>query len=265
MMLVKDIIHPPISIDKDSIMTKALELMEKNKVTHIIVTDDNRVMGTLSDFNIADRLGSIKLGSIPTSSIHVSSLMESVNIFVNKEDSVIDVADKMIREKKSVFPVGSPDNFEGYITMHNFAKVCRQIPNKKIEKLYNTTSSTVESNERVVNVRNKLIKDNLPTAVVMDDDIVTGIIDWKLIGKAFASFRDVVPSKYHGARIRNLIVYDIKMRDPPTLKSTSTLSEAAEIFENKIVYGIPVIKNEKLMGVLYINNIVHWVQNYYNR
>ncbi|MHA1408995.1 MAG: CBS domain-containing protein [Candidatus Odinarchaeia archaeon] len=260
-MQISEIMYQPLTIDKDSILTDALELMDKNKVTHIIVTDNNKVVGTVSDMNIADRLGSSRLGSLATSSIHVSGVMEPVDIFVGKDMGVREIADKMVCLGKSVFPVGTVDKLDGFVTMHSFSKVCKQTKDKTIDGLYITTSSSVRSDDRLINVRNKLLKEEIPCAVVLDSGLVTGIIDLKMIGKAFASFRDSVPAKYHDSQIRNLIVSNIMLHDPPQLKPTATISKAAEIFESKPLYGIPVVEDDKLLGVLYIHNLVGWVQN----
>mgnify|MGYP005864506545 CR=1 len=265
-MMVKEIMNSILSLDKDNILSEALTLMHKHKLTHILVTEKGKIVGYCSDLDIAERLGSNRLGSISTTSIHMSTVMESCASFIDPDTKVEDAANIMIREDKTLYPVGSENGVDGFITMHDFAKVGVDVNDVPIGEIYSVIGSAVRGDDRLVNVRNSLIQNNIVnTAVVLEGSSVTGLIDIRMIAKSLASFRETVPGKYHDARIRTLLVFDSMMRDPPTLKPGSSIAEASNIFLQKQLYGIPVVEKGKLMGVLHIANLVKWIQTDYNR
>ncbi|MHA1754631.1 MAG: CBS domain-containing protein [Candidatus Odinarchaeia archaeon] len=258
-MLVRDIMYPPISVDKDSLVPEAIELMEKNKTTHILVTDENKLVGLCSDFNLVDRLGSSRLKSISTKSVRVSSVMSLCNYFINEDMSVVKAAKLMWKENRKAYPIGNEEDVKGFITLQSFLKTVNTVNNVTVNKIYTSEGTSIRTDERVINVRNKLLENSTTTAIVLEGSTLVGLVDLRILTRAFASFREVVPGKYHDARIKNLIVQDIMLRDPDYVTLDSTLAEAAKLLGNKLIYGAPVIKNEKLYGVLYLEDILSWI------
>ncbi len=256
--------NPIITVDKDSFISEAINTMDKHKLTHILVAEKNKIIGYCSDINLADRLGSSRLKSFSTRSIRVSSIMNSFNKFVDPSDHVKDIADRMICEGETLYIVGSETEPLGFITMHDFAKLCAGLTGSKITGYYSTVGPSARSEDRLVNLRNILIKNNLiHAAPILEGGRLIGLIDIRMIARKLAAFRATVPEKHQEESIRRLLVFDAMMQSPPTLKVDSSISEAGEIFSSKLVYGIPVLDDGKLMGVLHISDLVKWVQNKY--
>jgi len=260
-MKAAEIMNPLISVDKDALVIEALNLMDKHKLTHILVTEKNKVIGYCSDLNIADRLGSSRLGSFSTKSIHVSSVMASFNLFIESSTPVSIVADRMICESKTIYPVGGEDKTLGFITMHDFAKICESLTGIKINKVYSTIDVFAKPDDRLVNLRNILIENNFVNAApVLDGSTLVGLTDIRMIARKLSVFRSTVPGKHQEESIRRVLVFDAMMQNPPTLTPNSSIAEAAKIFTSRLIYGIPVLENGILLGVLQISDLVKYVR-----
>ncbi|WEU40747.1 MAG: CBS domain-containing protein [Candidatus Odinarchaeum yellowstonii] len=263
-MKASDIMNSIIAVDKDSFISEAINLMDKHKLTHILVTDKNKIIGYCSDLNLVDRLGSSRLKSFSTKSIRVSSVMESFNKFVDASENIRNIADKMICEGETIYLVGSEGDPLGFITMHDFAKACGNLTEIKITGNYSTVGPSARASDRLVNLRNILIENKLtPAAPILEGDKLIGLLDIKMLARKLAVFRNTVPEKHQEENIRRLLVFDAMLQNPPTLTPNSSISEASEIFSSKLVYGIPVLDKGKLMGVFHILDLVKWVQNKY--
>ncbi len=265
-MKANNIMSPIITVDKDSFVSEAINLMDKHKLTHILVTEKNKIIGYCSDLNLADRLGSSRLKSFSTKSIRLSSVMTPFNKFVEASDHIKDVADKMICESETIYLAGSESDPLGFITMHDFAKSCINLTAFKITEYYSTVGPSAKAGDRLVNLRNILIENNLiHAAPILDSDKLIGLLDIRMIARKLAVFRNTTPQKHQEENIRRLLVFDAMMQNPPTLTPDSSISEAAEIFSSKLLYGIPVVDDGKLMGVFHISDLVKWVQKEYKQ
>ena len=100
-----------ISINKDQMISDALEIMDKqNTSVLIVVKEKGRLVGIVTERGIADRLGSSRAGKFKASSLHVSSIMDSVKS-ISPDSNVEKAAEIMYKEKITGIPVVENDNF----------------------------------------------------------------------------------------------------------------------------------------------------------
>ena len=72
-MQVKDIMSEPVKIDKSERLGYALDLMEKNDLRRLLVTNKDKLGGVITTRQIARVLGARKSLGMPASSLHVAS------------------------------------------------------------------------------------------------------------------------------------------------------------------------------------------------
>ncbi|HNQ55145.1 MAG TPA: CBS domain-containing protein, partial [Methanothrix sp.] len=72
-MQVKDIMSEPVKIDKSERLGHALDLMEKNDLRRLLVTNKDKLGGVITTRQIARVLGARKSLGMPASSLHVAS------------------------------------------------------------------------------------------------------------------------------------------------------------------------------------------------
>jgi CBS domain-containing protein len=71
-------------IDKDRRLSYAVELMEKNKIARLPVTENSELVGIITLRDMLEKIGSSRSQNFRTSSFHVSSCMTPTHsILVN--------------------------------------------------------------------------------------------------------------------------------------------------------------------------------------
>ena len=106
-MQVKDIMTQPVTIDKSERLGHALDLMEKNDLRRLLVTNKDRLGGIITTRQIARVLGTRKSLGMPASSLHVASATMDSIIKVLPDMSVDDAA--VLLQKTSVLVVMDGD------------------------------------------------------------------------------------------------------------------------------------------------------------
>ena len=93
-----------ITVDKDQLISHALDLMEKNEISQLLVMDEDKLVGLLTEKSIADRLGSSRLDSLQASSIHISAAMVSISETVTPKTEIESAAEIMLKTGRSALP-----------------------------------------------------------------------------------------------------------------------------------------------------------------
>ena len=112
-MQVKDIMSEPISIDKSERLGHALDLMEKNDLRRLLVTNKDKLGGIITTRQIARVLGARKSLGMPASSLHVASAAMDSLIKVLPDMQVEDAMALM--QKTGVLVVMDGDKVMGWI------------------------------------------------------------------------------------------------------------------------------------------------------
>jgi len=97
-MQVRDIISEPVTIDKSERLGHALDLMEKNDLRRLLVTNKDKMGGIITMRQIARVLGTRKSLGMPASSLHVASATMDSVIKVLPD---MDVRDAMVLLQKT--------------------------------------------------------------------------------------------------------------------------------------------------------------------
>jgi len=90
-----------ITIDKDSHLHAAIELMQKRHISRLIVTEDGEICGILTEEDVADRLVSGARHRIKAEHIHVSGAMTKDIVSIDMKASIRDAAEIMLDKKFS--------------------------------------------------------------------------------------------------------------------------------------------------------------------
>jgi len=250
-MHVKNIMsREVIGIDKDQNIHDALKLMKKHRISRLAVLNghgrnNKKLVGIITEKDIASRLGSSKYGNLPPSHFHVSTVMSTDIITVESSQTIGNAAKLMIDNKIGGIPVVDDDDLVGIVTKTDFVKTCQGVPytNTPIKERMETNLMTINSKDRLVHARRMIIDEDLGRLLVMDEGCIEGIITAKDIACSMISFRKVVPDKYQSARIRNLLVEDIMTQNVHTIPESATIADASTMMVSEECSGIPVVDN----------------------
>ena len=261
---VKDIMTcPVITIDKNRKLSDAITMMEKHKVSRLVVSNSKRLSGILTKKDITEHLGSSKHGKIVPSTLHVSTVATSNLITISEEDNLKTAAKLIIKHRISSLPVvregdgdgdgdlernSSRDDIVGIITTTDLLKPLTD-SDVKLGEIMTKRVRRVSPTERVVHARRIMIDENISRLVVVEDGNVRGVVTEKDTAKILFEFRKAT-DRHQYARIRNIPVEDVMTKDVFTLPPTSTAGEASRTMLDRRFSGIPIVEDGKLVGIV---------------
>ncbi|NHI91909.1 MAG: CBS domain-containing protein [Candidatus Lokiarchaeota archaeon] len=251
-----------ISIDKDRMISDALDIMNKYKSSVLIVTNRGKLVGIVTEHDIADRLGSSRAGKLKASSLHVSSVMESVKP-ISPESDVEYAAQKMYEVKLNGIPIVKDDKLVGLVTYNELTKLCEKVKTIPVEKIMSKYPKTISPEDRLVHARNEMFEKNISVLPVIDPNgRIMGILSIGMIARAFAEFRESVPAKHQEERLRYILVGDVMEAEPPTIKQNEEIGEAASLMLSEGLRGIPILdEKDTFTGIVTKTDMIALVKN----
>jgi CBS domain-containing protein len=257
-MHVKDLMAKDLLVvDKDQNVHDALKLMKKHKISRLPVINTNynhqkELVGIITEKDIALRLGSSKYGNLAPSHFHVSTVMTPNPVTVESDSNLITAAKMMLEHNIGGMPVFEEGELSGMITKSDFLSTCQGRPFSEIaiKDRMKTDFISIGSQERLVHARRLIFDEDIGRLPVLDDGELEGILTAKDIALSMMSFRKVVPDKHQPARIRNLMVEDVMTQNVKTINQSAVVSEAAIIMLENNISGLPVVDDEKMVGLI---------------
>ncbi|MFW9830323.1 MAG: CBS domain-containing protein [Candidatus Thorarchaeota archaeon] len=261
-MQVESIMAKPVrTIDKDQAVSSALETMEKLGISAIPVTEDNRLIGLITEVDIVDRLGSSRAGRLTPASIHVSSVMELNPKTVEPSTDIFEAARLLINRQERALPVVKDNEVLGIITNTHFVKQCLDIDKLQVRDLRLEKPISLGPRDRVVHARQLILSESLPGIPVFDQGKIIGLVTKKRLALGYAAFRREVPAKYQSTRLRDFLVENIFISSELSTSLNATIAEAAELLLREHQHVLPVMKKEIMQHLLIRRNLVELVAN----
>lgn len=252
-----------VKIDKDQRISYALELMEKNNISHLITVDDGKLVGIISIIDIADLLGKRRTGSISPSRLHVSSGMSIEPITVTPDTNIAEAAKIMLSKKISSLPVVEEDDLLGVFSKSDFLKCCDDADSVYVDQLMSERSKkpvVIGSADRIIRARSMMLKRGFSFLPVVDRGRIIGAIDSRMIAFALARFKAKTRPEHQDEAIKHLLIEQVMIKDPKTLEMDMLLSKATKIMRSQTLKGLPALDSEdKLTGVLTQTDIANFV------
>jgi len=141
----------------------------------------------------------------------------------------------------------------GKVTAEDLLKVYR--PNGTLEEVMEE-ACTIDTEERVVHLRRRMIDDKIIRFIVTDQDRVVGIVTETDVAVAMRNFREVVDDKHQDHRIRNLLVKDIMSKPVLSVSVGSTVDQVINLMVTKKISSVPVIRGETLAGLVTRDSLI---------
>ena len=261
-MRVEEIMASPVkTIDKDQVVSVALDTMDKLGISAIPVTEGKQLIGLITEVDIFDKLGSARAGKLTPASIYVSSVMELNPKTITPSTNIFEAANLLYERKERALPVVDNDEIIGIVTNTHFVRQCTDIDNLSVRDLRLEKPISVSPTERVVHARQLMLAEDMPGLPVFEERKVIGLVTKKRLALGFAAFRREVPAKYQSTRLRDFLVMNIMTSTELTVTPDSTVAEAAELLLRPRQHLLPVMKKEIMENILIRRNLVDLVAN----
>ena len=251
-----------ITIDKDQNLSDALKLLRKHNVSRLPVTNNKQLVGIISERDIADKLGSSKYESMPASRLHISSVMVKDVFTVPQTMQLDEVARLMLENGIGSVPVMEDDEMVGIVSKADFVTLAVGIAFDKIavKEIMTKGLIAVSPTERLVHARRQMKDNHIGRLPVVDEDVLEGMVTSKDLMRAFIDFRKKVPEKYQKSQIKEVLVEDVMSSNPTFATKEATISEVAKIMIETGYNGLPVVEDNKVVGIITQTDILRLIE-----
>ena len=255
-MQVKDIMSEPVKIDKSERLGRALDLMEKNDLRRLLVTNKDKLGGVITTRQIARVLGARKSLGMPASSLHVASATMDSLIKVLPDMQVDDALALM--QKTGVLVVMDGEKVMGWVRPREVLSAV---------KVSGTAGDamrvplTVNPNDRLVHARRMMLDRDVGRLPVVESGRLVGIISERDIARSMRAFRDLndTASKQY-ARIFNILVSDVMTHDVQYVYVDTPLEEVKKIILEEDRGGLPVLnRKDEVVGMITRRSILDYL------
>lgn len=238
-MQVKDIMTPPITIDKSERLGHALDLMEKHGTRRLLVTNNGKLGGIITMRQIARVLGTRRRLGMPASSLHVAAATLDAVIPVHPEMGVEEAT--LLLQKTSVLVVTQNDEILGWVRPR---EILANVRLTGVAKDAMRSALTVSPRDRLIHARRMMMDRDIGRLPVLDGGKLVGILTERDIARAFRAFRDLVSWRQQEARIKNLLVSDVMTHDVKYVYVDTPLEEVRRIILEENRGGLPVLNSD---------------------
>jgi CBS domain-containing protein len=238
-----------VTIDKDRKLSDALELMEKHRISRLVVVNEGEIVGMVTDKDILEVMGSSRYANRLPSSLHVSTAMSRGVVTINMESDISEAARTMLEHAVKSLPVVNDGELVGIITTTDLLRPL-QNSEEGVEKVMTRQVITVSPEDRVIHARRLMLDNGISRLVVVEEGRIVGILTERQLGRALGAFKSAADNKQVN-RVRNLIVEDVMTQAVVTLSDDSTVGEAASLMLERGFSGIPIVDaSDSLAGIV---------------
>lgn len=257
-------------IDKDKNIQDALRLMNKNRISRLIVVDskkDKTVIGMLTETDIAKKLGSSKYGNLSPAHFHISTVMTKKLITIDSESTLGEASEIMLENNISSLPIMDDGLLTGIVTKTDFVEICQGKAYEKEIVGQNMTTDllTIDITDRLIHARRIMLDAKVRRIFITENEEIVGVITAKDIAKTMADFRKNTPEKHQATQIRQLGVEEVMSTNLISVYEDDSIPEASKLLLDKKLSGLPVRnKADAIIGLLTKTDLLELVNSLEN-
>lgn len=246
-ILVRDVMSKPVTVAKSVPVTEALDKMLDVGMDPLIVVHNDEVVGTVSRHKIVEKLGAKHSTEVSPNAIHVSNTVDDDFTFIY-DDQEVDVLIPLLQERYKLAVVYDSDNkLIGQVNSGDILK--KMSPEGDLASVMERVQF-IDSGERMVHLRRKMIDENIARFVVMNEGKMAGIVSETDVAVALLKFRDSVDDRHQEHQVRNILVQDIMTASVQSVEMGSPLAKVIDLMCTKNFSSVPVTENGKVVGLV---------------
>lgn len=255
-----------VTIDKDQNVSDALKLLDKHHISRLPVLNTNEkhqkeLVGIISEKDIADKLGSSKYENMPSTRIHISSVMVKDVIAVPETMDEKEVAEVILENGIDSLPIVEDNRLVGLVTKGDFITLAtgRAFEKIPVEEIMSKDITTISPEERLVHGRRLMQDKKVGRLPVMEEGELVGIVTSRDMMRAFIDFKKKVPEKYQKSQIKEVYIDDVMSRNPTSVSPETSVAEVANILMDTGFKGLPVVACGEVVGVVTQTDILRLI------
>jgi CBS domain-containing protein len=258
-MKAKDLMTKDVqAIDKDERLETVLDHMRKGRVSKLVVTEKGRVVGIVTDGDIADELGALKNRGVPASHLHATSAMRRKFPTASPDADLPTLINLLVEQDAGIVPILHDNVCLGVVTASDILPhVKATVP---VSDIMSTHVHAVASTDRVIHARRMMVDHHVERLPVLDAGRVVGIVGEGDIAWGLARFKDSVADNHQSAAIQRFLVEDVMQRQVVTTTPETTAVDAMKLMRSRDVGCLPVVRGERIAGIVTRSDLLRLVK-----
>lgn len=258
-MRAKDLMTKDVqAIDKDERLETVLDIMRKRRVSKLVVTEKGRVVGIVTDGDIADELGAIKTRGVPASHLHVTTAMRRKFPTAAPDAELPALLHLLVEQDAGIVPILHDDVCVGVVTASDLLPQVRStVP---LGDVMSTHVHAVASSDRVIHARRIMVDHHVERLPVLDGGRVVGIVGEGDIAWGLARFKDSVADNHQSAALQRFLVEDVMQRQVVTATPETTAADAVKLMRSRDVGCLPVVRGDRIAGIVTRSDLLRLVK-----
>lgn len=249
-MKVKELMSKDLkTIDIDSNVREAKNLMEKYGISRLLVKDKGKIVGILTERDLAIRMASWRERKLSDAHIHVSAVTTKKLITIDEDEEISEAARIMLENGISSLVVESKGEIVGIVTKTDLIKSLKD-SGIKVTEYMTRRVKTLPVGSTLLQARRLMLQNGIKRIPIILDGKLIGMVTEKDIAKALGLFRKISESKQWDEKMKKILVEEIMSKDVISVSEDTTLGEAVDIMLEKNISGLPVIKEGKIFGII---------------
>lgn len=273
---LKSITKTPITVPPNTSILDARDILLRYGIGRLIVKFGKKSVGIITEKDIA-RSVSIFSGK-PIEKIRVSDIMSKDLVTVSSDGTIYDCAKQMKKHYiSSIIIQDKMQNPVGIITKTDLVStfLAQSTASLNISRIMTKKVITVSTDNSIFEVQSVLFNNRISRVVVTKNKKPVGIITYRdfVPAKTFGLHREFVDSieseeassnpqlnEFNVNQLSYLLTFsakDIMTREPFVVYPDDDVYTAAILMIRHGISGIPVIRNQKLIGIVTKSDIVN--------
>lgn len=273
---LKSITKTPITIPPNTSMLDARDILLRYGIGRLVVKLGKKAVGIITEKDIA-RSVSVFSGK-PIEKILVRDIMSKDLVTVSPDGSIYDCAKQMKKHGiSSVIIQDKRQNLVGVITKTDLVStfLAQSTASLNISKIMTKKVITVSPNDSVFEVQSVLFNNKISRVVVTKNKTPLGIITYRdfVPAKTFdlhKEFMDPIEreeissspqlNEFNVNQLSYLLTFsakDVMTKEPFVAYPDNDVYTAAILMIRHGISGIPIIRNQKLIGIITKSDIVN--------
>lgn len=228
-----------LTVDKDRNIEDAMRIMEKHGVSRLLATEKGRVVGIITESDIAERLASGRERKLKIDHIHVSAGMKKYLRVVYPETDVREVAAEMIKQGISSLVVEDKGVVVGIVTKTDLVRTLSG-SKKRIEGFYTRNPVFCNLGDSLVQVRKLMLERGIHRVIVSDKGMIVGMVTDRDMARGLRTYRMAL-DKFHHPDLGKFTVENVMARDPILVEPKMGVGELVKLMLEKRISGFPVV------------------------
>ena len=269
-----------ITVPQSATIQEAAEIMVKNKFRRLPITDagTGKLQGIVTAMDILDFLGGgdrYQILEKKHDGNYLAAINEPVREIMTRDvetlsnkNSIEDAVSRMLEKKVGALPIiNAKENIVGIVSERDFALLLAGVLTDEVVEDFMTTSiikttpgTRIEGATKIM-VRNQLrripVTGEERKTPHPENDKLVGIVTATDILEFFgnnSAFERIVTND--AEEVLNTAIAEIMVKDVITTNTYTPLGDVCDIMENKGIGGLPVVRDNELLGIITESDIL---------